>query len=77
MTNIIPLPSAVYMYRYSRDLEQARQLGAKKGVSLGFSLGLVYFLIFFVYALSFWFGGYLVSEGRAEPGDVLTVRLPA
>ena len=36
---------------------------------------MVYFSIFVMYSVSFWFGGFLVAEERAEAGDVITVSM--
>ena len=62
-----------HTHRYDSLLERARKLGGRKGASVGISLGIVYFLIFFFYSLSFWFGAYLVSQEQAQPGDIITV----
>ncbi|XP_011403751.1 PREDICTED: multidrug resistance protein 1A-like, partial [Amphimedon queenslandica] len=59
--------------RYTSHLKSARSAGIKKGLGLGLSLGYVFFLIFSAYAIAFWFGGYLISEGLTQGGQVLTV----
>ena len=58
---------------YDHKLKEARLLGAKKGVSVGIALFLTFFFIFLVDAAAFWFGGYLISEEKAQGGDVITV----
>ena len=40
---------------------------------MGLALGLVYFLIEAVYSVAFGFGGYLIGEQGAEPGNILAV----
>ena len=63
----------VYVHRYDARLNEAKLLGAKKGFSVGTALFFTFFFIFIVDAVAFWFGGYLISEGLSEGGDVLTV----
>ena len=40
---------------------------------MGLSLGFVYFFIFATYSAGFGFGGYLIADLGAEPGNVLAV----
>ena len=59
--------------RYDGKLKEAKRLGAKKGISVGTALSFTFFLIFLVDAVAFWFGGYLISEGLSQGGDIITV----
>ena len=45
----------------------------KKGISTGLGTGTIAFLFFFVHAVGYWFGGYLIQYHDATMGDVITV----
>ena len=57
--------------RYSDNLEDARKVGVKKGTFMGLSMGVTYLVLFFVYALAFWYGAKLILEDEYTIGDVL------
>eukprot|EP00057_Strongylocentrotus_purpuratus_P008762 XP_011663236.1 PREDICTED: multidrug resistance protein 1 [Strongylocentrotus purpuratus] len=59
--------------RYEKELEGAKKIGIKKGVITAFGLGLTFFIMFSAYALAFWYGPRMVSEGRLTGGEVMTV----
>ena len=59
---------------YDGKLDEAKLLGAKKGFSVGTALFFTFLFLFLVDAIAFWVGGYLISEGLSEGGDVITVR---
>ena len=61
------------IFSYNSKLDEAKLLGAKKGLSVGTALFFTFFFIFLVDAAAFWFGGFLISEGLSEGGDVITV----
>ena len=61
------------IYSYDGKLKEARLLGAKKGLSVGIALFFTFLFIFLVDAVAFWFGGWLISEGLSEGGNVITV----
>ncbi|XP_063421437.1 ATP-dependent translocase ABCB1-like isoform X2 [Mytilus trossulus] len=48
--------------RYNSHLQNAKDVGIKKGYTNGFSVGLVYVVMFGAYALGFWYGAKLVRE---------------
>jgi ABC-type multidrug transport system fused ATPase/permease subunit len=48
--------------RYTGNLEGARRSGTKIGTQVGISLGLVMLVTFWSYALTFWFGSWLVQN---------------
>ncbi|KAG2221529.1 hypothetical protein INT45_004523 [Circinella minor] len=58
--------------RYDKELDKACAIGCKRGVVLGLQIGIFMFVVFSTYALSFWYGGKLVSEGILT-GDVVMV----
>ncbi|XP_076803035.1 ATP-dependent translocase ABCB1-like isoform X3 [Clavelina lepadiformis] len=55
--------------RYSSNLHQAKVVGAKKRTLLGLSLGINRFIVFAMYAVSFWYGSILVIDGEIYVGD--------
>uniref|UniRef100_A0A1X7UDM9 Uncharacterized protein n=2 Tax=Amphimedon queenslandica TaxID=400682 RepID=A0A1X7UDM9_AMPQE len=59
--------------RYESQLEDARKVGGKKGAAVGASLGSFYIIVFIIYAVAFWFGGYLISVEILLAGDMLAV----
>ena len=61
---------------YDGKLNEAKLLGAKKGLSVGTALFFTFFLLFAVDAAAFWMGGYLISEGLSRGGDIITVSNP-
>ena len=64
---------AVLICRYNAHLKDAKKLGLKKGASTGLGIALTSFFIFFVHAVGFWFGAYLIQYQDVTSGDVLTV----
>ncbi|XP_052095836.1 ATP-dependent translocase ABCB1-like isoform X5 [Mytilus californianus] len=48
--------------RYNSHLQNAKDVGIRKGYTNGFSVGLVYVVMFGAYALGFWYGAKLVRE---------------
>ena len=59
--------------RYTAHLKDAKKTGVKKGASAGLGIGLTSFFIFFVHAVGFWFGAYLIQYQDATSGDIITV----
>jgi ATP-binding cassette subfamily B (MDR/TAP) protein 1 len=47
--------------RYKTHLSEAKTNGVRMGVKVGISLGLVMFFVFASYALTFWFGAWLID----------------
>ena len=62
-------------FRYTAHLKNAKKVGLKKGISAGFGIGLTSFFIFFVHAIGYWFGAYLIQYQDATSGDILIVSL--
>ena len=59
--------------RYNLLLNEFYEKGKKRSHLQGIGLGLSFMLIFFVYALAFWYGGTLVANGEMQVGDLLIV----
>eukprot|EP00731_Ephydatia_muelleri_P002337 Em0001g2337a len=58
--------------RYDVCLKEAGQIGVKKGFGNGALLAFVFFLIYSLYAVIFWYGGYLISVNQLNSGNLLT-----
>ena len=63
----------IFICRYSAFLTDAKKVGVKKGTSTGLGIGLTSFFLFFVHAVGYWFGAYLIQYYGATLGDVITV----
>ena len=63
----------VFICRYNGHLKDAKKLGVKKGASTGLGIAMTSFFIFFVHAVGFWFGAYLIQYHDVTSGDVFTV----
>ncbi|XP_010605234.1 bile salt export pump isoform X1 [Fukomys damarensis] len=62
--------------RYENNLVFAQRSGIRKGMVMGFFTGYMWCLIFFSYALAFWYGSQLVlEEGEYTPGTLVQVFL--
>ncbi|XP_041056607.1 bile salt export pump-like isoform X1 [Carcharodon carcharias] len=62
--------------RYDKNLVFAQRWGVRKGMIVGFFTGYVWMIIFFCYALAFWYGSQLVIEqNEYTPGGLLQVFL--
>ncbi|XP_067891280.1 bile salt export pump-like isoform X2 [Heterodontus francisci] len=62
--------------RYDKNLVFAQRWGVRKGMIVGFFTGYMWMIIFFCYALAFWYGSQLVIEqNEYTPGGLLQVFL--
>uniref|UniRef100_A0A8C9DT68 Bile salt export pump n=1 Tax=Prolemur simus TaxID=1328070 RepID=A0A8C9DT68_PROSS len=62
--------------RYEKNLVFAQRWGIRKGIVMGFFTGYVWCIIFFSYALAFWYGSKLVlDEGEYTPGALVQIFL--
>ncbi|XP_077010189.1 bile salt export pump isoform X2 [Tamandua tetradactyla] len=62
--------------RYEKNLVFAQRWGIRKGIVMGFFTGYVWCIIFFCYALAFWYGSKLVlDEGEYTPGTLVQIFL--
>ncbi|XP_021045506.1 multidrug resistance protein 1B isoform X1 [Mus pahari] len=59
--------------RYNKNLEEAKNVGIKKAVTVSISIGTAYLLVYASYALAFWYGTSLVLSNEYSIGEVLTV----
>ncbi|XP_066503109.1 bile salt export pump-like [Hoplias malabaricus] len=60
--------------RYDHNLISAQRWGIRKGLIMGFFTGYLWLIIFFCYALAFWYGSSLVVDTlEYSPGTLLQV----
>ncbi|XP_076869034.1 ATP-dependent translocase ABCB1 isoform X2 [Brachyhypopomus gauderio] len=59
--------------RYEKNLEDAKNVGIKKAVTVNIAVGFTYFMIYMAYALAFWYGSTLIFAGEYSIGSLLTV----
>ncbi|XP_060717198.1 ATP-binding cassette, sub-family B (MDR/TAP), member 4 [Tachysurus vachellii] len=59
--------------RYQKNLEDAKNVGIKKAITVNIAVGFTYFMIYMSYALSFWYGSTLIFAGEYDIGNLLTV----
>ncbi|KAK1172557.1 hypothetical protein AOXY_G5169 [Acipenser oxyrinchus oxyrinchus] len=59
--------------RYHKNLEDAKNIGIKKAVSLNISKGFAFFVIYASYALAFWYGSTLILDEGYTIGKVLMI----
>ena len=72
---VVTMEPFTLTFRYTAHLKNAKKVGLKKGISAGFGIGLTSFFIFFVHAIGYWFGAYLIQYQDATSGDILIVSL--
>ncbi|XP_011358431.1 bile salt export pump [Pteropus vampyrus] len=62
--------------RYEKNLVFAQRWGIRKGIVMGFFTGFMWCLIFFCYALAFWYGSKLVlDDGEYTAGTLVQIFL--
>ncbi|KAK9762561.1 hypothetical protein K7432_011587 [Basidiobolus ranarum] len=61
--------------RYNSKLAIAEKAGVKRGIFEGLGTGLMMVVIFFTYALGFWYGSRLILDGVMNSGEVINVFL--
>ncbi|KAL7835875.1 hypothetical protein SRHO_G00282220 [Serrasalmus rhombeus] len=59
--------------RYHKNLENAKNVGIKKAVTVNIVVGFTYFMIYVSYALAFWYGSTLILDKEYTTGMLLTV----
>uniref|UniRef100_A0A673U4I6 Bile salt export pump n=1 Tax=Suricata suricatta TaxID=37032 RepID=A0A673U4I6_SURSU len=57
--------------RYEKNLVFAQRWGIRKGIVMGFFTGFMWCLIFFCYALAFWYGSKLVLDDEEYTAGIL------
>ncbi|ORX63120.1 P-loop containing nucleoside triphosphate hydrolase protein [Hesseltinella vesiculosa] len=60
-----------FVARYEKQLARARQAGIYRAVSTGLSTGIFFAVLFGTYALAFWYGAQLITQGRAPGYQVI------
>jgi ATP-binding cassette subfamily B (MDR/TAP) protein 1 len=61
---------------YDEKLKPALRAGGLHGAIDGAGYGIGQFFVYCMYSLAFWYGGQLVTSGKATPNDILQVFLP-
>ncbi|XP_062841935.1 ATP-binding cassette, sub-family B (MDR/TAP), member 4 isoform X2 [Trichomycterus rosablanca] len=59
--------------RYHKNLEDAKNVGIKKAITVNIAVGFTFFMIYMSYALAFWYGSTLIFAGEYDVGTLLTV----
>ncbi|KAJ3406830.1 GTPase-activating protein [Chytridiales sp. JEL 0842] len=59
--------------RYDAELGGARAAGVKKSIAMGFGLGFLFMVIYFAYALAFYYGSVLLQDNLIDAGTVVNV----
>ncbi|XP_060756248.1 ATP-binding cassette, sub-family B (MDR/TAP), member 4 [Neoarius graeffei] len=59
--------------RYEKNLENAKNCGIKKALTVNIAVGFTYFMIYISYSLAFWYGSTLIFSGEYDIGTLLTV----
>ncbi|CAF4074277.1 unnamed protein product [Rotaria sordida] len=59
--------------RYEKHIESARKHAIKKGAISGIIIGLMYFIFFASYAISFWYGNYLIHNENYDISNVIFI----
>lgn len=57
--------------RYATQLELAYKAGKKKAIVSGAGIGFMMMVLFFSYALAFWYGSRLILNNEISGGDIL------
>ena len=63
------------LFRYEKNLENANNMGFKKGIAGGLGQSAFWFFLYVAFAVCFWYGIYLIRNDEAgfEAGETLTV----
>ncbi|KAL0253558.1 hypothetical protein I308_100931 [Cryptococcus tetragattii IND107] len=59
--------------KFADHIEKSKVIGRKGSIFEGFGLSIMFFAIYAAYALAFYYGGILVSDGDADSGIVINV----
>ena len=63
------------IYRYGVNLIQAKNFGIRTGMFSSIGTGFIFFVIFCVYALSFWYGAKMVRADEMTAGNMIIVSI--
>uniref|UniRef100_A0A671LKP0 ATP-binding cassette sub-family B member 5 n=1 Tax=Sinocyclocheilus anshuiensis TaxID=1608454 RepID=A0A671LKP0_9TELE len=59
--------------RYHKNLEDAKNVGIRKAITVNIAMGFTFFMIYMSYALAFWYGSTLILAKEYDIGILLTV----
>ncbi|XP_056308710.1 ATP-dependent translocase ABCB1-like [Danio aesculapii] len=59
--------------RYHKNLEDAKNVGVRKAITVNIAMGFTFFMIYMSYALAFWYGSTLILAGEYTIGMLLTI----
>lgn len=59
--------------RYHKNLEDAKNVGIRKAITVNIAMGFTFFMIYMSYALAFWYGSTLILAEEYNAGILLTV----
>ncbi|XP_048010272.1 ATP-binding cassette, sub-family B (MDR/TAP), member 4 isoform X1 [Megalobrama amblycephala] len=59
--------------RYHKNLEDAKNVGIRKAITVNIAMGFTFFMIYMSYALAFWYGSTLILAGEYSIGSLLIV----
>uniref|UniRef100_A0A672QJF7 ATP-binding cassette sub-family B member 5 n=1 Tax=Sinocyclocheilus grahami TaxID=75366 RepID=A0A672QJF7_SINGR len=59
--------------RYHKNLEDAKNVGIRKAITVNIAMGFTFFMIYMSYALAFWYGSTLILAEEYDVGILLTV----
>lgn len=59
--------------RYHKNLEDAKNVGVRKAITVNIAMGFTFFMIYMSYALAFWYGSTLILGGEYTIGMLLTI----
>lgn len=62
-----------FLKRYDKNLENAKDVGIRKAITVNIAMGFTFFMIYMSYALAFWYGSTLILAGEYDVGMLLTV----
>lgn len=61
------------LQRYHKNLEDAKNVGIRKAITVNIAMGFTFFMIYMSYALAFWYGSTLILAGEYTIGSLLIV----
>ncbi|WVO17493.1 hypothetical protein L204_105185 [Cryptococcus depauperatus] len=61
--------------KFNRQIDAGKDAGLRSSIIGGFAFSTMFFIIYSAYALAFFYGGILVTQGRADSGLVINVFL--
>lgn len=62
-----------FPHRYDKNLEDAKNVGIRKAITVNIAMGFTFFMIYMSYALAFWYGSTLIIAKEYDVGMLLTV----